>query len=61
MKEVGVVEIASLADKNNFYQFIHTYLCFFAPFKLNTFIKFRLAIASKPPLTNLPLLLKPST
>ena len=58
-EEVEVVEVASLANRNDLYQFMRTYLCLPAPPRLNTFIKFRLADASKPPLTNLPSPLKP--
>ncbi len=61
MKElVDVVKVASLANKNSLYQFICAFLCFFAPPRPNTAIRFRLADASKPPLTNSSSLLKPS-
>ncbi len=58
-EEVEVVEVASLANRNNLYQFMHAYPCFSAPPRPNTIIKFRLADASKPPLTNSPSPLKP--
>ena len=60
MEEVEVVEVASLANKNDLYQFMRAYPCLSAPSKPNTSIKFRLADASKPPLTNSPSPLKPS-
>lgn len=60
VREVEVVKIASLANRNNLYQFICDFLCLPAPPRPNTFIKFRLADASKPPLINSPSLLKPS-
>ena len=49
VEEVEIFEVASLANKNNLYQFMHIYLYFFAPLGFNTFIKFRFAYASKPP------------
>ena len=53
MKElVDVVEVASLANKNSLHQFICAFLCLSAPPWPNTAIRFRLADASKPPLTN---------
>lgn len=55
--EVEVVKVASLV-KNNLYQFMHVHTCFLASLRPNLFIKFRLANASKPPLTNSPSLLK---
>ncbi len=58
-EEVKVVEVASLANRNDLYQFIHAYPCFSAPLRPNTIIKFRLADASKPLLTNLPSPMKP--
>ncbi len=58
-EEVEVVEVASLANRNNVYQFMRAYPCFPAPPRPNTFIKFRLADASKPPLINSPSPLKP--
>lgn len=60
VEEVEVVEVASLANKNNLYQFMRAYPCLPAPSRPNTSIKFRLADASKPPLTNSPSPLKPS-
>ncbi len=57
---MNVVEIASLANKNSIHQFICAFLCRFAPPRPNTAIRFRLADASKPPLTNFPSLLRSS-
>lgn len=52
MEKVEIVEISSLAsDKNNPYQFMHTFLCHPTPFRPNTLIKFRLANIFKPLLT----------
>lgn len=51
VEEVKVVEIASLAKKNNFYQFTHIYLYLFAFFRPNIFIKLKLANAFKLLLT----------
>ncbi len=59
-EEVEVVEVASLANRNDLYQFIRAYPCLPAPPRPNTIIKFRLADASKPPLTNSPSPLKPT-
>ncbi len=58
MKQVEIVEIASLANENVFCQFTHTYLCFPAFPRTNTHIKFRLADATKPSLMNTPSSLK---
>ncbi len=60
-KEVEVVEVASLANRNDLYQFMLAYPCLPAPSRPNTFIKFRLADASNPPLTNSTLPVKPRT
>ncbi len=60
IKKVKVVKIASLATRNNPYQFIHDILCFSTPLKHYILIKFRLVDACKPLLINLPLPLKPS-
>lgn len=60
-EEVKFVEVASLANKNNFYQFIRNFPCLPTPSRFNIFIKFRLANAFKPLLINSPSLLKPST
>ncbi len=54
------MEVASLANKNSLHQFICAFPCLSAPPRLNTAIRFRLADASKPPLTNSPSLLRPS-
>lgn len=51
-EEVEVVEVASLANKNNFYQFMYNFLCLPTPPRSNTFIKFRLVDTSKPSLIN---------
>ncbi len=58
-EEVEVVEVASLANRNDLYQFIHAYPCLSALSRPNTFIKFRLVDTSKPLLTNSPSPLKP--
>ncbi len=58
-EEVEVVEVASLANRNDLYQFMRAYPCLPAPPRPNTIIKFSLADASKPPLTNSPSPLKP--
>ena len=58
-KEVEVVKVARLANRNDLYQFMRAYLCFLAPSRPNKIIKFKLADASKPPLTISPSLLKP--
>ncbi len=58
-EELKVVEVASLANRNNLYPFIRAYPCLLAPPRQNTIIKFRLADISKPSLTNLPSPLKP--
>ncbi len=58
-EEVEVVEIAGLANRNDLYQFMRAYLCLPAPSRPNTFIKFTLADAFKPPMTNSPSPLKP--
>ncbi len=58
-EEVEIVEVTSLANRNDLYQFIRAYPCLPAPLGPNTFIKFRLADAFKPPLTNSPSPLKP--
>lgn len=58
VKEVEVVEVASLANRNYFYQFIHTFPWFFALFRPNIFIKFRLANIFKALLSNSLSLLK---
>lgn len=61
VQEIKVVEVSSLAsNKNNFYQFIYIFLCFFTLPKLNTIIKFRLANIFQPNFVNLLLFLKPS-
>ena len=60
VKEVEVVEVASLANKTDLYQLMRAYPCLPAPLRPNTSIKFRLADASKPSLTNSPSPLKPS-
>ena len=57
---MDVVEVASLAIKNSLHQFLCAFLCFSAPPRPNTAITFRLADASKPPLTNSPSPLRPS-
>ncbi len=51
-KVVDIVEIASLANKNFLHQFICTFLYLSAPPRPNIAIRFRLADASKPLLTN---------
>ena len=51
---VDVVEVASLVNKNSLHQFIYAFPCLTAPPRSNTAIRFRLADASKPPLTNSP-------
>ncbi len=61
VEEVEVVEVASLANENDLYQFMRAHLCLPAPPGPNTSIKFRLANASKPPLTNSPSPLKPNS
>ncbi len=58
-EEVKVVEVASLAYRNDLYQFMRAYPCLPAPSRPNKIIKFRLVDASKPPLTNSPSPLKP--
>ncbi len=58
-EEVKVAEVASLANRNDLYQFMRAYPCLPALLRPNTIIKFRLADASKPPLTNPPSPLKP--
>ena len=58
-EKVEVVEVASLANRIDLYQFMHAYPCLPAPPRPNTIIKFRLADAFKPPLTNSPSPLKP--
>ena len=60
VKEVEVVEVASLANENDLYQFMRSYPCLPTPLRPNTSIKFGLADASKPPLTNSLSTLKPS-
>ncbi len=45
-EEVEVVEVASLANRNDLYQFIRAYLCLLAPSRPNKIIKFRLTDAS---------------
>ena len=60
VEEVEIVEVASLANKNDLYQLMRAYLCLLTPPRPNTSIKFSLANASKPPLTNSPSPLKPS-
>lgn len=60
VEQVEIVEVASLANENIFCQFMRTYPCLPAPPRPNTFIKFRLADASKPSLTNSPSPLKPT-
>lgn len=60
-KSVKIVEVASLANRNIFYQFMYIFFCLFAFSRPNTSIKFRLANGSKTPLTNLPLPLKLNT
>lgn len=58
---VETVEVASLANENSLYKFIRAFSCLPTPSRLNTFVKFRLTDASKPPLTTNSLsLLKPS-
>lgn len=57
--EVEIVEI-TLANRNDFYQFMRAYPCLPTPSRPNTSIKFRLTDAFKPPLTNLRSLLKSS-
>ncbi len=58
-EEVEVVEVASLGNRNDLHRFMRAYPCPPAPPRANTIIKFRLADASKPPLTNSPSPLKP--
>ena len=58
-EEVEVVEVASLANRNDLHQFMRAYPCLLAPLRPNTIIKFRLAYASESSLTNLPSPLKP--
>ena len=58
VEEVEVVEVASLANKNNLYQFMRAYPCLPALSRPNTSIKFRLADASKPPTDQLALTAK---
>ncbi len=58
VEEVEVIEIASFANRNNYYQFIYDFLCLLALLRSNTFIKFRLANVFKLPLINLLLPLK---
>ncbi len=57
-EEVEVVEVASLANGNNLYQFMRPYPCLSAPPRPNTIIKFRIADASKLTLSNSPSPLK---
>ncbi len=59
--KVRIVEIAILANRNNFYQFVHDFPCLLAPPRPHTFIKFILANASKPLLINSFLTLKQNT
>ena len=60
-EQVEIVEVASyIANRNDLYEFIRTFPCLPAPPRPNTSIRFRLADASKPPLTNSPSPLKPS-
>ncbi len=54
------MEVGSLANKNSLNQFICAFPCLSAPPRPNTAIRFRLADASKPPLTNSPSPLKSS-
>ena len=60
-EEVEIVEVASLANKNNLYQSIPAFSCLSATSRPNTSIKFWLVDASKTPLINSPSPLKPST
>lgn len=60
VKTVGIVEIATLADRNTLCQFMSTYPCLPAPPRHNTHIKFRLADVSQASLTNFLSPLKPS-
>lgn len=59
MKEVELVEIPNLANKNNLDYFIHAYMSFLIHFKQNTYIKLRLINTFKILLTNLLSLVKP--
>ncbi len=58
-EEVEVVEVVSLANRNDLYQFMHAYPYLPAPPRPNTIIKYRPADASKPLLNNSPSPLKP--
>ena len=58
-EEVEVVEVVSLANRNDLYQFMHAYPYLPAPPRPNTIIKYRLADAFKPLLNNSPSPLKP--
>ena len=55
MKEqIEIIEIISyIVNRNNFYKFIYIFLYFFALFKPNISIRFKLINASKLLLTNL--------
>ena len=53
-KQVNIVEIASyIANKNNFYKFIYTFLCLLTFSRPNTSIKFRFGNILKPLFINL--------
>ena len=60
MDDLGFVELASLANKTPLHRFIDSFPCLPAPPRPNNFVKFRLADASKPPLTKSPSPLIPS-
>lgn len=49
VKQIKIVKIVSLANKNNFYQFIYIYFIFLRP---NTLIKYRFTDNFKALLTN---------
>ena len=57
-EEVEVVEVASLAHRNDLYQLMRAYPCLSTPHRPNTIIELRLADIPKPPLTNSPSPLK---
>lgn len=60
VKQVEIVDVASLANRNIFYQFIHTYSYLPASPRPKTLIKFRLTDVFKLSLTNSPSPLKPT-
>lgn len=61
VEEVDIIKVSSLANnRNNFYQFMYTFLCLLAPPRPNTVTKFRFANIFKPNFASLPLPLKPS-